>query len=72
MTVNGKNEYSKKQGTIVINIPQGYQKAGREYALLGMDKNGKAFSFEDQDNNPYVLTVALDLEGYQFMLMYKD
>lgn len=73
MTVNGKNEYSKKQGTIVINIPQGYQKAGREYALLGMDKEGKIKTFTDQDRVQYTFTAGLlDFEGYQFMLMYKD
>ena len=73
MTVNGKNEYSKKEGTIVINIPQGYQKAGREYALLGMDKEGKIKTFTDQDRNQNTFTAGLlDFEGYQFMLIYKD
>ena len=72
MSVNGKNDYTRKEGTIVINIPEQYQKAGRKYALLGMDKEGKIKTFTDQDRNQNTFTADLDFEGYQFLLIYKD
>ncbi|MBQ6128417.1 MAG: hypothetical protein IJI51_02020, partial [Lachnospiraceae bacterium] len=41
MTVNDKADYSLKKGTLSFRIPTQYQKAGRNYAILGLDKNGK-------------------------------
>ena len=53
-------------------IPGAYQKPGRQFALLAMDKNGKVIVLNDIDNQPNSLTVKLNIEGYAFHLIYKD
>ena len=72
MTVNGMNDYSLKKGELLLYIPGAYQKPGRQFALLAMDKNGKVFVLNDIDNQPNSLTVNLNIEGYAFHLIYKD
>ena len=72
MTVNGQNDYSLKTGELLLYIPGAYQKPGRQFALLAMDKNGKVIVLNDIDNQPNSLTVKLNIEGYAFHLIYKD
>ncbi len=36
------------------------------------DKNGKAWTFADIDTNPSTLTANINVEGYEFALIYKD
>ncbi len=72
MTVNDKADYSLKKGTLSFRIPTQYQKAGRKYAILGLDKNGKVKVFNDIDLKPDTITVNLDIEGYAFDLIYCD
>ncbi len=72
LSINGKNEYSKKDGTIVLYVPSELQKEGREYKILAMDKNGKVFEVKDSDTNPNVVTFTPNIEGYAYYLIYKD
>lgn len=72
MTVNDKADYSLKKGTLSFGIPTQYQKAGRKYAILGLDKNRKVKVFNDIDLKPDTITVNLDIEGYAFDLIYSD
>ena len=72
MSVNGKNEYAKKDGNIVLYIPREYQKPGRTFMILAMDKNGKVFERKDTDSNPNVITFNPNIEGYAYYLIYKD
>ena len=46
--------------------------AGREFALLGLDKYGKVTVFKDTDTYSAMITANIKIEGYQFMLIYKD
>ena len=72
MTVNGQNDYSLKTGELLLYVPGAYQKPGRQFALLAMDKNGKVLVLNDIDNQPNSMTVKLNIEGYAFHLIYKD
>lgn len=72
MSVNGKNETSKKDGTIVLYVPGEYQKPGRTFMILAMDKNGKVFELKDLDTNPNTVTVTPNIEGFAYYLIYKD
>ncbi len=72
MMVNGKADHTAKNGYLVLVIPSEYQKAGRSYAIMGLDKSGKARIFNDFDTIPSTVTARVDLDGYAFGLIYKD
>ncbi|MCR5301564.1 MAG: hypothetical protein K6E49_03895 [Lachnospiraceae bacterium] len=72
MSLDGKNEYSLKNGTIKLYVPPAYKNSGREYAILAMDKNGKVFFLPDQDTVSDTVTVTPNIEGYAYVLIYKD
>lgn len=72
MSYKGRNEYSKKEGTIVLYIPEAYQKKGRKYAIMAIDKSGNVSILEDTDIYPYLVTVTPGLEGYAYELIYSD
>ena len=62
----------KKTGKFVLNIPKEWQKPGRTFALIGIDKNGKTKLFTDEDKSDETFTTTLDIEGYAFSLIYTD
>ncbi|MCR5590605.1 MAG: hypothetical protein K6F73_03665 [Lachnospiraceae bacterium] len=72
MTENGANTYSLKNGTLKIHIPGPCQKAGRTYAVLALDKDGKVHLYQDTDPEENVFSAKLDLEGYAFDLIFID
>lgn len=72
IAINGKVDYTLKNGTLTFIIPKEYQKAGRTFAVMALDKNGKAWTFADIDTNPSTLTANINVEGYAFALIYKD
>ena len=72
MTMNDRHTTDLKDGTLMLCVPEGLQKTGREYAVMGIDKNGRVTVFTDTDKQPFVLTSRLYLEGYAFELIYKD
>ena len=72
MSLNGVNEYSRKDGTIVLYVPAAFQKAGRQFAFLAMDKNGAVVMLQDLDALPNLVTVSPKIEGYAYYLIYKD
>ena len=72
MTVDGVNDSSLKDGILKIYIPGTVQKAGRVYAVLGLDKNGKIHLYQDTDARENVFSANLDLEGYAFDLIFFD
>lgn len=55
-----------------LYVPVKFQKAGRIFAIMGINKEGKAQIFQDTDSNPNTVTVSLNIEGYAFDLIYKD
>ena len=72
MSVEDKHTYDPKTGTLVLCVPDALQKTGRQYAVMGIDKNGKVTVFYDTDNKPFLFTSKLNLEGYAFALIYKE
>ena len=72
MSLNGLNEYSRKTGTIVLYVPEAYQKSGRQYAILAMEKGGRVVFLPDNDLLQNTVTVTPDIEGYAYVLIYKD
>lgn len=72
MTVNDKADYSLKKGILSFRIPSQYLKAGRKFAVLGIDKNGIVKLFADADLKADTITINLDIEGYAFDLIYFD
>lgn len=67
-----KVSFDKKQGKIVLNIPTQYQKQGRTFAVIGIDRFGKTKIFYDNDADDKIFTTNLDIEGYAFSLIYSD
>ncbi len=72
MAINGKVDYTLKNGVLTIIIPKEFQKAGRTFAIMALDKNGRAWVYADTDNNPNTVTATINVEGYAFALIYKD
>lgn len=72
MSYKGKNEYSLKDGTIVLYVPEEYQRTNRKYAIMAIDKNGNVKILEDTDSSQYLVTVSPRLEGYAYELIYLD
>ena len=72
MTVNGINDYTLKDGILKIHIPGPCQKAGRRFAVLALDKNGKIHVYQDADPQANVFSAKLDVEGYAFDLIFFD
>ncbi len=64
--------YTLKNGVMSIIIPKEIQKAGRTFAIMALDKNGKAWTFSDTDTNPATITGTINVEAYAFYLIYKD
>lgn len=62
----------KKTGKFVLNIPKEWQKSGRTFALIGINKNGNTRIFTDEDLSDTTFTTTLDIEGYAFSLIYTD
>lgn len=72
IAINGETDYSLKSGILTVYIPAELRKAGRSFALMGIDKNGNVKLFTDTDKDPLSITVDLNLEGYAFDLIYFD
>ena len=67
-----KPTFVKKTGKFVLHIPKEYQKAGRTFALIGIDRFGNTKIFTDEDLSNETITTTLDIEGYAFSLIYTD
>ncbi len=74
-----KPETSLKSGKLIFNIPAEYLctsvsagNAGRQFAILAMDKNGKVYVLNDTDTDPATVTVNVNFEGYAMNLIYRD
>ena len=72
ISVNGVNDTLKKDGNLTFFIPWACQKAGREFKLLGLDKEGNVHEFKDTDSLAASFTTDLDIEGFAFMFIFKD
>ena len=72
MAIDRKVEHTLKNGVLIIIIPKEYQKTGRTFAIMGLDKKGKAWIYPDTDSNPATVTANVNFEGYAFALIYKD
>ena len=72
MSYGGANTDTLKNGTLQLYIPGQYQKTGRTYAVMAMDKYGQIHIYQDTDALPFVFTSPLNFEGYAFNLIYKD
>ena len=55
-----------------MNIPADLQKTGREFAIMAMDRTGKVIILYDEDKDPNKVTVTPNIEGYAYVLIYKD
>lgn len=78
LLVNGKTDTSLKKGTLTLTIPTEYLntivsagQAGRQFAIVAMDKNGKTYLLTDTDTNPNTITANVAFEGYAMELIYK-
>jgi len=72
ISTGGKNDYSLKNGTIKLEVPSGNQGKGREFAIMAIDKNGLVTVIYDTDKIENHITVSPNVEGYAYMLIYKD
>ncbi len=72
MSYNDKHTTDLKDGTLVLYIPPDFQKSGREYAVMAIDKYSLVHIYYDTDKLDNVFTAKLGFEGYAFALIYKD
>lgn len=73
LSFDDKTDYTLKNGILTLYIPSDYIKAGRQYALMGMDQGGQVHIYSDTDAQlGTVTTVPLNLQGYAMELIYKD
>lgn len=72
MSYDGVYTSTLKNGTLKLYIPAQYQKDGRQYAVMAMDKYGKVHIYQDTDALPFVFASPLNFEGYAFSVIYKD
>lgn len=67
-----KPSYTRKTKTLVLYFPREYQKHGRTFALIGIDRFGNTKIFTDEDLSDGSITTTLDIGGYAFSLIYTD
>nr|MCR5237264.1 InlB B-repeat-containing protein [Lachnospiraceae bacterium] len=72
MSNEDKHTYTLKDGTIKLYVPEGFQKAGRMYAILAMGQKGAVKLLSDTDTLASWITVNPNVEGYAFELIYMD
>ena len=72
IAIDGKTDYTLKNGVMTLYVPAQYIKANRQYAILALGKNGQVQALQDTDILSNAVTVNLNLEGYAFELIYKD
>ena len=72
MTYEDKHTYSMKDGTLILAIPGQFQKPGRQYAVMAIDKNAVVHLYPNTSKIPNIFNSKLDFEGYAFYLIYKD
>ncbi len=72
LTKDGKADASLKNGTMKVTIPSQYIKAGRTFAIVGLDGNGNPHTFNDTDTSDGTVTANINLEGYAFSLIFHD
>lgn len=72
VTNGGQTTYSIKNGKISFKIPAQYLLAGRQFKLIGVDKDGKTKVFDNVATEDGSFEADVDIEGYQFELVYKD
>lgn len=65
-------EVNLKSGTLTLTVPAEYLKAGRQFAIIALDKNGMTYVLPDTDMNPRTVTVNVNFEGYAMELIYTD
>ena len=64
--------YGKKSGRLVLTIPKQYRKAGRVFAIIGIDRKGKVKIFYDNDTSDETFTTNLNMDGYAFSVIYSS
>lgn len=72
LTLNDKADDTLKEGTLALRAPMQFQKTGRQFAIMGINKDGKVILFENTSKVPFNVTSDISLEGYAFELIYKD
>ncbi len=72
LSIKDKTEYTLKKGKIVMYIPEAFQRKGRVFSVLGLDKYGNIHLFTNVGIHENLLTVNVDFEGYAFELVYSD
>lgn len=71
MTVGDETNYDVKSGRLVLNLDSNLAVAGRNFALIAVDKTGRPHLYRDIDNTLGTLTADIRVEGYAFMLIYS-
>lgn len=72
MSVDGRHTTDLKDGMLKMYVPSSFQKAGRQFAIMAIDKNAIVHIYNDSDPQASVIASQLNFEGYAFCLIYKD
>ncbi len=72
MSVDGRHTTDLKDGMLNMYVPSSFQKAGRQFAIMAIDKNAIVHIYNDIDPQASVIASQLNFEGYAFCLIYKD
>ncbi len=72
ISTSGQTGFTVKNGKMSFKVPDAIKKAGRKFAIMGVDKNGKVKIFDNIDTTGENITIDLDIEGFEFEVIYAD
>ncbi len=72
VTDNGQTSFSVKNGRISFKIPAQFLLNGRKFKLMGIDKDSNVKVFNNAASDGESFEADVDVEGYQFELIYAD
>lgn len=72
VTDNGQTSFSVKNGRISFKIPAQFLLNGRKFKLMGIDKDGNVKVFNNAASDGESFEADVDVEGYQFELIFAD
>ncbi len=70
MTVNGKADFTPKNGTLSIAVPMQFIKTGRKFALLAIEQDDTVKIYNDMDASDSTVTIVLNGTAYAYDLIY--
>lgn len=66
---NGMIDYSKKNGKLSIVLDSTTADTYKSFKLIALDKDGRAYVYDDMNKDQSIVSAIINVEGYAFMLV---